>query len=152
MGYILLNKSSTKARAGLRWVRRSNPCTWRQPALASVLNLDVESSCFITLGGEDAFATRLRRVIACAIYSTKVATEHFPSVPGVLLVSTNIADKHFVVCWRQSSTLYHFAVLIQRDTDVEICLWGSAGNEYWTCELFKFTITFEAQGWHCGSY
>lgn len=152
MGYILLNKSSTKARAGLRRVRRSNPCTWRQPALASVLNLDVESSCFTRLGGEDAFATRLRRVSAWAIYSTKGATVHVPSVPGVVVVSGNIADKIVVVCWRQSSTFYHLAVLIQRDIDVEICLWGSAGNEYWPCELFTCTMTFEDQGWHCGNY
>ena len=66
--------------------------------MASVLNLDVESSCFITLGGEDAFATRLRRVFACAIYSTKGATVHVPSEPGVLLVSGNIAYKNVVVC------------------------------------------------------
>ena len=65
--------------------------------MASVLNLDVESSCF-TIGGEDAFATRLRRVFACAIYSTKGATVHVPSVPGVLVVSANIADKIVVVC------------------------------------------------------
>ena len=151
MGYILLNKSSTKARAGLRWVRRFNPHAWRQPAWDSWQKFHFESSCFI-LGREDALATIPYLSCAFAIYSTKRATVHVPSVRGVLLVSGNIADKHFVVGWRQISTLYYQSPLFKRGAAFEICIFGSAGDEYWPCEFIKSLLTFEAQGWHCGSY